>query len=170
MSKIIFSTFNGNHERANTMTIETSSAWVLDCFLIFSLKRLFWISSTLWSRATGRCVPVVVGFEFDNKGSWKIRYWYRLSKSNYPNNHGLLQKKFALKISKPFAEDNSNLDNFTLVIVVIGCRGVFDQQKTCLYFLLFKNSPSIRKRLLKLYKNLKNKFQQNFSPLKLYWQ
>ena len=85
MSKMIFSTFNGNHERAKTITIETSSAWVLDCFLIFSLKRLFWISSTLWSRATGMCVPVVVGFEFDNTGSWKIGYWYFLLKSNYPN-------------------------------------------------------------------------------------
>ena len=35
-SNTTFNKFNGNHEDANTTTIETSNAWVLACFFIFS--------------------------------------------------------------------------------------------------------------------------------------
>ena len=45
ISNMIFKTFKGNQDSANITTMETSNAWVRDCFLSFSRSRLFWISN-----------------------------------------------------------------------------------------------------------------------------
>ena len=56
----MFNKLSGNHDDANTTTIDTSSECVLACFFIFSCKREFWsanaLSSALGLRVTA-CLP-----------------------------------------------------------------------------------------------------------------
>ena len=108
-SRMMLRRLSGNQDNAKTTTMETSKAWVRDCFLIFSLKRVFCKANTL--------LPFLLSSILDSCKNAKIVWQPLLIGYVFAHTKGQLISKCLFGVFKFFQKTNENKLTWGIIVV-----------------------------------------------------